>query len=700
MRWGAPLRSSWAVSAMDTASGLQSAQGRLVRRARGGRGRRIRASRRVSPETVPATQGWHAYYYALGALLLAIAVEVYGRTLHAAFVFDDFVLPYYKQGFNTGSFVAWVGSVRPLLMLSYWVNFQISERETYSYHLVNLLFHCANAGAVFLIARRILLRASIQQNRLNVLSVFASALFLLHPIQTESVAYVAGRSEVLSAFFFLYAFAIFLYLPTQTAIGWGRAALLLFLFACALATKEHTVSLPILFLMTDLFWSSDQLMAALRRNWRLYLPLVGCGLAAARLIWVIVNNSRSAGFENAGVNWLTYAQTQCRVCFLYLRLLFLPVHQNFDYDLPWSPNRFDLGAFALFLVILALAALAWRLRTRFPVGSFGLLIFMLLLAPTSSIIPIKDAIAERRLYLPMLGFVLLACELLIQMGGQAISTIAVASTVVLIASIATYERAQVWTSEVALWEDTVAKSPNKLRGYAHLVHGLVQSRRCREAIDRMSAMSHRIEPDGSLLANWAVAYDCVNEPENALDRLRQSAGKLPWPSTYINMARHQAKLNRLPDAIQSVSQAIKLDPSLESAYAFRAQLYLREGDSASAARDYAQVLLKGNIDDPREGATIHGKVRAGGWAVAKSSAISEIWIYMDNRPLAQAATGGARPDVAKALPTDPGAATSGWNAIFDTTDTPTGMHSFSVRIKLQDGTFLELSSIQVVVSRQ
>jgi tetratricopeptide (TPR) repeat protein len=682
---------------MNTAGGLQSAQSRF-RRTSGGKGKRKRPTGPVSTETSRPLHR-HLHYYAFAAVLVGIAVVVYGRPLHAAFVFDDFALPYYRRDFATDSFMAWVSSVRPLLMLSYWANFQISGRETYSYHLLNLLLHCANSAAVFLIARRILPRAGIEQPRLNILSGFASALFLLHPIQTESVDYVSGRSEVLSAFFFLYAFAIFLYKPSQAAIGWGRSVLLLSLFACALASKEHTVTLPALFLMADLFWSAEQPIAVVRRNWRLYLPILCGGLVAARLIWILVRNSSSAGFEHAGVTWLSYAQTQCRVFFLYLRLLFIPVRQNFDYDLPWSPNRFDLGAFTLLLIILALAVTAWRLRKRFPVGSFGLLVFMLLVAPTSSVIPIKDAIAERRLYLPMLGFVLVACELMIHLTREAASTMAFASAVILAASIATYQRSQVWTNEVGLWEDTVAKSPNKLRGYSHLVHGLVQSHRCREAIDHMSDLSRRVDLDGSALANWAIAYDCVNEPENALERLEQSAEKLPWPSTYINLARHQAKLNRLQDAIQSVNEALKLDPSLESAYALRAQIYFRQGDSSAAARDYARVLLKGYIDRPREGATISGKVVAGGWALAKTSAISEISIYMDDRRLVQATMGGARPDIAKLYPTQLGAENSGWNALFDTAGTPAGQHLLSIRAKLQDGTFLEVCSNRVVVSK-
>ena len=662
---------------------------------------------RVAAELPRSARASYIYYSAVAAVLLYIAFVVYGRALHGPFVYDDFTLPFYKRDFKTDSFLAWVSSVRPLLMFSYWINFQASLRDTFSYHLTNLLLHAANSCMVFVIVRRILQLAfvalpgltALDARRVNILSVFASALFLLHPLQTESVDYITGRSEILSAFFFLCAFAIFLYRPPRRAIGWGQSALLISFFACALASKEHTVTLPILLLITELFWSSERPDHVLRRDWRLYLPILCGGLIAAKWILALVNGSKSAGFGNAGVGWLSYPQTQCRVFFLYLRLLFLPAGQNFDPDWTWSPNHIDPGSAALFLVIVTLAVLAWRWRRRFPVGSFGLLIFLLLLAPTSSIIPIKDAIAERRLYLPMLGFVLVACELMIQLIRETNWTIAAACAVILALSIATYQRSRVWATEAALWEDTVSKSPNKARGYAHLVHALVQDHRCREAVDRMTDLSHRVEPDGSLLANWSIAYDCVNEPEHALERLKQSAEKLPWPSTYINIARHQVKLNQVPAAIQSVTQAIKLDPTLESAYALRGELYLRQGDSAAAAKDYARVLLRGHIDNPPEGATISGTVVTGGWTISKASPISQMWIYLDDRPLTQAATGGARPDVAKVFPAEFGPATSGWNGIFNTAGIPAGRHSLSARAKLQDGTFLEASSIKVVVSK-
>src|ERR1700704_5728494 len=106
-------------------------------------------------KTLPESKAW-PYYAAVTAVLVYIACEIYGPALHGPFVYDDFSLPYYNPLFPNQNLSAWIAGVRPLLLLSYWLNFHFSGRETFSYHVVNLLLHLGNATAVYLIARRIL----------------------------------------------------------------------------------------------------------------------------------------------------------------------------------------------------------------------------------------------------------------------------------------------------------------------------------------------------------------------------------------------------------------------------------------------------------------------------------------------------------------------------------------------------------------
>src|SRR5207248_11729150 len=109
---------------------------------------------------------------------------------------------------------AWIGPVRPVLMFTYWLNTKLIPRESYSFHVLNVLFHCITAFLIFLIVRNLLTRTGNLPSRdHDLLAAFAALLFLLHPAQTESVAYIAGRSESLSALFAAAAFAVFLYRP-------------------------------------------------------------------------------------------------------------------------------------------------------------------------------------------------------------------------------------------------------------------------------------------------------------------------------------------------------------------------------------------------------------------------------------------------------------------------------------------------------
>src|SRR5579871_1034196 len=180
-----------------------------------------KAETRGLPAAKPGVPWW---VYALAAVAaIYVAYLVYSPALGGPFLFDDTFQPYHSPGF-TNSLRAWMSGVRPLLMMSYWLNYQVSAAPS-GFHDVNFLIHLLNSLLIVLIVRKMLLPESTGW----LLPVFAGAVFLLHPIQTESVSYVAGRSECLSVMFFLAAFAVFIYRRTPE-ISWKTSVLVLFLF--------------------------------------------------------------------------------------------------------------------------------------------------------------------------------------------------------------------------------------------------------------------------------------------------------------------------------------------------------------------------------------------------------------------------------------------------------------------------------------
>jgi tetratricopeptide (TPR) repeat protein len=550
-----------------------------------------------SPSRVETKPHFHPLWWLLIAIAAGYAVlTIYGPALYGPFLFDDFSLPFYNPQSRVDELWPWLRGVRPLLMFTYWINYQLTGKETLWYHLFNLIFHTINSFLVYRIVRRLLEMAGVVDWRKLMLPAFAGALFLLHPVQTESVAYIAGRSESLSALFFLSAFAIYLYQPGQE-IGWGRAGAVLGLFAAAVCTKEHTATLPAVLLLTDMVWRRENPVKAMRRNWRLYAPIAVATALAAVFVGLVLRNASTAGFRIPGITWDRYFLTQCWAIFVYVRLFFFPAWQNLDYDIPLSTIA-DFRSWIGLITLIGLGLIAYRLRRRYPLPAYGYFLFLILLAPTSSIIPIRDLIAERRLYLPMLGLLLVTIGLFVQLRMSRNAVIGLASLVLVIASVLTYQRNQLWRSESAIWEDTLAKSPRKVRGYQHLVHGYVSEHRCLEATRRLEQFAKDNPVDSSLLIHWAFASECLNRKSEALQKLDQARKMTQDPAVLMMIAQKQIRLNGLEHALDALSAALQVNPEMDDAYVLRADIYVQAGRLSLAIQDYEHAL-RANPDNDR-----------------------------------------------------------------------------------------------------
>jgi tetratricopeptide (TPR) repeat protein len=546
--------------------------------------RESRKAAAVAPNK-QARQEWWMYGLALLAGLF-VAFQVYAPAQSAPFLFDDLYLPMNMAIYENRPLSSWMGGVRPLLMFTYWLNNQIGGADTGSYHAWNVVFHFLNSLLVYLIARRLLQMAGAAS---NTLALFAGGLFLLHPAQTEAVAYIAGRSDNLSAVFFFGAYAVFLY-RRSAAISWPASLAVLALFGAAAATKENTVVLPALLLLTDYFWNPGFTFEGIRRNWRLYAPLALGGVLGA--IWVVqvLGAAESAGFHMKDLTWYQYLFTQFRVFFVYVRLFFLPFGQTVDYDFPISHSILDHGSALGLLGILALLAAAVYYRRRYPLACFGLFAFLILLAPTSSVIPIRDPISERRLYLPLIGLILVSIELLrrLRIGRTALA--AVLAAVLVIAAGLTYRRNLVWAGAIPLWEDAVEKSPGKARAHFQLAYAYFSANRCEDAEKQYQAVANIENPDARLLTDWALTDNCLNRFGDGIAKLEKATSLDKTAHIYTQLAMLYAKSNQPPLAFEALDTAQKLDPNFEVTYIYRGQLFEGANDIAAAARQFRRAL--------------------------------------------------------------------------------------------------------------
>jgi len=524
------------------------------------------------------------WYWAAGLAALFIVFEVYGPALRGPFVLDDQYLFYADPGTVSFTFFDALHTLRPLLMASFWMNYAMSGPVTYSYHAVNVLLHFGVSVLAMFIAARLLEWAGVEGRKRQALAVFAGALFLLHPLQTESVAYVASRSDVLSVLFYYAAFAVFLYDNSEKMVL-ARALAIVALFGAAIGTKEHTLTLPLLFLLTDFFWGRS----GWRKNIVLYSLLAALCVAGGLLVARMLASASSVGFAMKDLSPLMYFFTECRVIWIYARLFFLPYGQNVDPDIAISQGPMDHGAIFGLGALIALAAAAWICRKRWLLASYGVFVFLLLLAPTSSFLPIRDVMAERRMYLPFIGLTLVVLEVLRRL--ELKQAIAAGAAILTISTVMTYQRAEVWSSALALWTDTSAKSPKKMRPMFHLAFAQYQEGNCGRAATTFEAASRLDAPDYRLLVDWANALSCAGQKDHAADEYMAAIRLNPWlAEAYVGLSAVYGEQRKLDEAVRALDTAQAIDPGIAQIYVNRGGVFELQGNGVGAAAQYRRAL--------------------------------------------------------------------------------------------------------------
>jgi protein O-mannosyl-transferase len=531
---------------------------------------------------------WWPWVAALAGLVLVF--EIYGPALNGPFVLDDLYLPFGNKQLQGLTFIQWASDPRPLLMISFWLNHYFSGDAPYAYHATNVFLHFLVAVVVALIAMRLVewTGAAVpgrdgEKKVKKTLGIFAGALFLVHPMQVESVAYVASRSEVLSVLFYYAAYCVFLYRRTES-ITWPRALAVLALFAAAIGSKQHTLTLPLLLLITDLFWPQG----SLRANRLLYGLMAALAVAGAVFVARPLLHADTAGLHVAGLRPFDYFLTQCRVVWTYVRLFVFPYGQNADPDVAISHGLFDGGAIFGLLAWVAVAGAAWFYRNRWPLASFGVFVYLLLLAPTSSFIPIQDVLQERRLYLPFLGLALVCLEFLRRFEWK--QRLMIEAPVLLVLLALTYQRSQVWGSPLALWQDTVAKSPNKVRPRFQLAEVYYDQQKFPQAVENYEIAAKLGTPDYRLLVNYGLALDQTGRHDEALARLQQAAVLDFDPEVWTLIAQVYGEQHKVDQALQALNRAETINPAFEMTYAIRGNVYESIGALSQAMDEYQHAL--------------------------------------------------------------------------------------------------------------
>ena len=538
--------------------------------------------------------GVRAWGLAAGVLLFSLLI--YHPSLHGPFVFDDFDLMEVFSAVRVGDWSAASRTGRPLLMLSYVVNHRMAGGfDSFPFHLTNVLLHGLNAILLWRLLAALFVPGRLDKyvpEALRPLLIYGvPLLFLTSPIQTESVAYISSRSEVLSVTFYLLALWVFAS-RLREARPWVTALLVIVLSGAAALSKQDKVTLPFAILLLDYLLLANLDWRKLKQNLPTYALFVA-GLVAA--FFVVIRPflfALSAGF---GLDWKTYLFTQFRMVFLYLKLLLLPVGLNLDRDITPSQSIGEHFAWLGLAGVVLLAGALVRYHRRFPVVSFGGLFFLLTLAPSTSFYPLLDFAAERRLYLPSIGFFVVGVILLYRAAGSLKPAAAVVAGLAALYSIGTFQRSIVWSDDLLLWQDTAEKSPQKERPWTWLGRIYINRQDYALALQALEKGEEVVEQGSEqhayLLNNVGLAYAHLKDYPKAAGAYRRAIEIKPSEVRFhAHLATALIHGGRKEEGWKAFEKAFDPPGLYPEPYFLRGQEYYQERRYKEAAEDFREVL--------------------------------------------------------------------------------------------------------------
>ncbi len=547
-------------------------------------------------------------------LLALLATLIYSNTFSVPWQFDD-------KGNIVDNPRIWdlknfldLSGTRYVGYLSFALNYAVGGQNVMGYHVVNLLLHVTNAFLVYGMVQLLFRTPMLEEGRGRLLmrptwiAAATAFLFVSHPIQTQAVTYVVQRLAALATLFYL--LALICYLKWRLASPeagqrsvWYVGALLATVLA--MKTKENSFTLPVMVLLVEIVF----FRSVITRRWAALMPfMLTLLIIPLSRQDVVAVQGREAGFaqETTIISRGEYLFTQFRVIITYLRLLILPVNQTFDYDYPLYHSLFDLPVFLSFLALCVLLGAAILLLMRAHRAAdhahrrliaFGILWFFLTLSVESSIIPIRDVIFEHRLYLPSVGiFLALSAGML----GRYVEPsrpwrspawrIWCFGVIILVLSVATYQRNLIWRDPVTMTQDLVRKAPNKARAHNQLGFVYNELGRLKEA-EGAYQNAIRIKPaDVEAYVGLGFVYKAEGRLDDAI-RAYQRAIEL-WPDhaeASYGLGNVYLTQKRYDDAIRAYQRAIELKPTHAEAYTNLGAAYYFQGRIEEAVQAYRRL---------------------------------------------------------------------------------------------------------------
>ena len=568
--------------------------------------------------------------------LALLVFSIYTNTLRAPYFFDDEINitrnPHIRltqitpEGLIKAGFESPIRS-RPVANISFGLNYYFGGYNVFGYHMVNLVIHMITGLLLYLLVKTTLLlswgtdrdasflklpAAGSEPARWwrsldpSLVSFWAAALWLVHPVQTQSVTYIVQRMNSMAAMFCVLSLLLYARGRISQKLRFnhsGRPSTHPYvLFAgslvgglLAFGSKETAATVPFFILLYELYFFQDLSWSWLKRN-LIYFVII---LILFLLVVAVYMGSHPwdsilAGYAKRDFTLNQRVLTEFRVVIFYLSLLIWPhpSRLNLEHDFALSYSLFDPVTTVMSLgVIVGLLALGIYLAPRQRILSFCLLWFLGNLVIESSVIGL-ELVFEHRLYMPSmflsLAAVMLFCRYVKLRWLQAM----LLGMVVMASAFGTFERNKVWKDEVTFYRDCIQKSPTKARAYNNLGVAFIHSENFSQAI-------YHFQEALRLVPGYADAFYNLNKLEENLridGEITKTKSKLTRnpedPAIHYALGNLYMRRGKLNEAKTHYQKSLELDPEYHSALNKLASIYALTGNYDKAISLFQEVITR------------------------------------------------------------------------------------------------------------
>lgn len=476
---------------------------------------------------------------------------------------------------------------RPLTNVSLAINYALHGTDVRGYHVVNLAVHLLCAFTLFGLVRRALVQARwvAQPGDASAIAGATALLWVAHPLMTAGVTYVSQRAEALGSLFVLLALYAWLRsLESTRPRTWLGAAVA----ACWLGVgaKEFSAAIPVLVAVHDRLFVAGSWREVWRRRGLFHAALVASWLPLAWLILGTQNRGGTWAGDSGFTPW-EYTLLQCRALVHYLRLVVWPVSLVFDYGRN-LPQPAWTGVLPQAAVIAALLGAVGYGLARRSLAAFAALAALGVLAPTSSFVPIADAMFEHRMYLPAAAVIVVAVGWTYRRFGHRMWW--GVGPLVLVLTAGSVARNADYRTAVGLWSDTVRKMPANARAQGNLGAELSRVFRHAEAVPHLEE-AWRLQPGVPEVAHdLAVALDFTGRRGEAIGMYREALRLAPDSVlTQLNLANALAETGAQAESIGWYTRAVTAAPQFAPAHTGLARQLLRAGRIDEALEHYREA---------------------------------------------------------------------------------------------------------------